>query len=356
MVDRVSELTGQNMKKLILKSNPIELWRFENMQFSVFTTEIALYFDFKERYGIEPDLIAGHSVGEYAGLVCAGYLTLENAVKILKKRAELVNSVIRKHIGHMTVVENTNRYIIDNILASFDSVYLSLENSPNQFAISGKEDEIDQVEELLTEKGAKKSPLFSSPPIHSPLMTEVQNNFKKFLKNISFTNGEIPFISNVTGKLLQSTDMLSDVMSNQLVKTVKWRSEMQYMDLKKFDLILEISGKRLLSVIDESNFLLDERMLHMCYGVNQERKLLETELQLNGYESPSNLQGYVRMLFATLPNKSGFNQVCEIPEIHSATDITSGRILKTIEMQKVISAEDKSHIQTKLVEYLQYKE
>lgn len=146
MVDRVSELTGQNMKKLILKSNPIELWRFENMQFSVFTTEIALYFDFKERYGIEPDLIAGHSVGEYAGLVCAGYLTLENAVKILKKRAELVNSVIRKHIGHMTVVENTNRYIIDNILASFDSVYLSLENSPNQFAISGKEDEIDQVE------------------------------------------------------------------------------------------------------------------------------------------------------------------------------------------------------------------
>ena len=238
------------------------------MQFVVVTTGVAIARAFIYKYGVTPQFCAGHSVGEYAALVCSGAIKFSDAIKIIKVRGELLKKAVANKVGQMSIIEKMKIDVAENILRENKDlqVYISCYNSPDQFAISGLH--VEQVEEELLKENARVTPVMFSPPIHCPLMNEYSKELYDYLSNLTFHSFRMPIVCNITGAPFSNPSMIPYVMSEQLIKPVQWSNTMSCFEKYGVSMIIEMGPKSLLTSLSKNT---NPDIKRYCYGIKNER-------------------------------------------------------------------------------------
>jgi len=318
--EEASMVLGNDIAKLCFESSMTELNRFTNMQLAIVVTEISIFRSYMEDYGIDPQFMAGHSIGEYAALVCSGAATLSDIVKILHKRGELVERVISENSSRMTILEHANDELIKSCIKKCnagDRVFLSCYNSKTQYAISGTNHDLDNVEKSLSEEGVSVSALLFSPPMHSPLMTCVKEEFYNFLTSFRFYPMRCPILSNVTGKPFTDISNLPYILAEHLASPVLFSSMVNCMYQYGITTTIEMSPKLLVSKFVEEN---TEDIDVYCYGVINDRQSLDKIFSSDpSYEKDMpNFFGRCLSIIAGTQNKVADNRdVKEISKIYN---------------------------------------
>jgi [acyl-carrier-protein] S-malonyltransferase len=270
-----SDVSGIDIAHLCFQGSVSSINEFSNMQLAILTTETAIYRAYMQDYGVAPQFAVGHSIGEYAALVSAGAVTFMDAVSIMMKRGELISRIVDKNSGHMTIVERTNLAVLEagiKAAGAGDHVFVSCYNSNSQYALSGANDQLDKVEQWLLDQESSVSPLFSSPPMHSPLMNEICMEFLEFLGTFEFYPFRFPIISNYTGRPLSDPLKLPKYLTHHLISPVLFTSAMDYFHKYGVTAVIEMSPKLLLS-----EFLKENRpeIKTYCYGLIQDKQRLD---------------------------------------------------------------------------------
>ena len=270
--EEASEAAGYDIAGLCFNGPPIQQMRADKMQMAIVITEVAMFRTYMHLYGVNPQFLAGHSVGEYAALICSGAVSLSFAVRILLSRGELLLESVRNGQGYMSIVEEIDEARLRDILDGDPLVFISCLNAPEQYSISGKPDPLRQAELRLRADKAKVTPMENSPPIHSPLMLPQAVRFEQILRELPWMEMRIPVISNVTGLPFSDSSLIPELMSRQLVSPVRWRESVRLMDYYGVTLCLEIGPKSLLTSLFGSNGC---RFPTFCFGVREERERIK---------------------------------------------------------------------------------
>jgi [acyl-carrier-protein] S-malonyltransferase len=219
----VSEVIGRDIAALCFDSDEDTLRLTQNAQIALYTTSVAAY----RASEFEADMFAGHSIGEYAALVCSGALSLEDGAKLVHKRGELMSTAGR---GTMAAVLGLEIESIRSVLEGVTGiVVVANDNCPGQVVISGEVAAVEAASPKLSEAGAKRVlPLNVSGAFHSPLMHDASVEFAKALATATFAQG-LPVYSNVTTHHVADSGLWSGLLEQQLRDSVRWTPSMQNM-------------------------------------------------------------------------------------------------------------------------------
>ncbi|MEA5595814.1 ACP S-malonyltransferase [Rivularia sp. UHCC 0363] len=166
----------------------------------------------------KPDLVAGHSLGEYIGLYVAGVFEWSAGLRLVKRRAELMENAAG---GKMAALIGFDREQLDRILAETDDVVLANDNSSAQVVISGTP---EAVESVMSQVKAKRKILLNvSGAFHSPMMAEASAEFKDVLASVEFHTANVPVLSNVEPVPTVEADVLKQRLVEQMTGSVRWR-------------------------------------------------------------------------------------------------------------------------------------
>ena len=156
-------------------------------------------------WGIKPDFVLGHSLGEYAAACVSGVVTLEDALTMVVHRARLMQSVNTR--GAMAAVMETEERVAHRLASYSDTVSIAAVNGPAQVVISGIAEEVDRISESFRRDGVSVLPLMVSHAFHSPLMEPVLASFEKSISGIRFNSPKLRFVSNVSGKVASGEEV-----------------------------------------------------------------------------------------------------------------------------------------------------
>tara|TARA_B100000767_G_scaffold155124_1_gene145885 strand:- start:722 stop:1648 length:927 start_codon:yes stop_codon:yes gene_type:complete len=242
-----------SLSKIILEGPKEKLDLTANTQPAIFLISYSIFQVIKKEFNIDLNkakFFAGHSLGEYSAISCAGYLDFVNTIKILKIRGNAMQSSVPKGEGGMvavlgTTVENIENILKDN-LNNF-SAEIANDNSEGQIVISGKTQDLAKLSSLLKENKIKNIKLPVSAPFHCSLMNKATNIMKEELDKLKFKKGSNPLISNITADEIFNEDELKDLLVKQIENRVRWRESIINMINKKVNQFIEIGPGKILS-------------------------------------------------------------------------------------------------------------
>lgn len=254
--EEASDILNCSMANICFSGTMSNLNRAENMQTALLTVSIAIYRDFFSKTGIHPHYCAGHSLGEYAALVSAGALYFTDALQIIKHRGELTQKLIDNNIGLMSICEQIELKKIETFCekqkVKNHYVAISCFNAPDQVAISGTQEAIENVERYVRENGGAITHLIGSAPMHSELMKDIYADLQTVLSSVKFNRFRYPVIANVTGKPYNAFLEPKNILSEQIIKPVLWYQTIEYLKQHGVTAYIEMSPKNVLGNLVES--------------------------------------------------------------------------------------------------------
>lgn len=178
-----------------------------------------------------PDMVAGHSLGEFSAIVAAGALTFEEGLRLVHKRAMAMQKACEKHPSTMAAILGLEDKIVEGICSEIDDVVIPANyNSPGQIVISGSISGIEKAIEKLTAAGAKRALKLSvGGAFHSPFMESARLELEKAIDNVVFDSPICPVYQNVTARASSDSDVIKENLKKQLVSPVKWTHTIQQM-------------------------------------------------------------------------------------------------------------------------------
>lgn len=249
--DKANNILDIDLKKLCFEGPEDELTETQNTQPAIFTVSMIAYNLMKEN-GVEPSIIAGHSLGEYAALCAAGVFDFETGLKLVRKRGELMASAVSEGAkGTMAAIIALDREKIEKICEEVNGICeLANINSPMQIVISGEEDAVHKAMEKADEAGAKKVvELDVSSAFHSQLMEPAKNKLKDYINDIHFNDPKIPVIANSTADFVESNEEIVSALEKQLTNAVRWVESMELMGENDVELAFEVGPGRVLKTL-----------------------------------------------------------------------------------------------------------
>jgi|AntDeeMinimDraft_5_1070356.scaffolds.fasta_scaffold10511_1 [acyl-carrier-protein] S-malonyltransferase len=249
--DKANEILDIDLKKLCFEGPEDELTETQNTQPAIFTVSMIAYNLMKEK-GVEPSMLAGHSLGEYAALCAAGVFDFETGLKLVRKRGELMASAVSKGSkGTMAAIIALDRKEIEKRCEEVSGVCeLANINSPMQIVISGEVDAVHEAMEKADEAGAKKVvELNVSSAFHSQLMEPAKNKLKDYINDTNFNNPEIPVIANSTADFVETNEEIVSALEKQLTNAVRWVESMELMGENDVELAFEVGPGRVLKTL-----------------------------------------------------------------------------------------------------------
>jgi len=223
--DRAEEILPElNLKKLCFEGPVEELTQTANSQVAILVTSIAALraLETSGTFSVQPVICAGLSLGEYSALVACGSLEFPDAVKLVRRRGELMEQAAKNNPGTMASIIGIFASDLKEVCRETGTEIANL-NSPGQIVISGKKEAVQKAMALATEKGAKKAILLNvSGPFHSSLMREIAGEFKKELDKTKFSDPKAPIISNVTADYEKGAEEIKENLVKQLYSPVRW--------------------------------------------------------------------------------------------------------------------------------------
>jgi len=247
LFDQANEILGYDLTSICFDGPQEELNKSNYAQLGIFVASAAAFRALElKQPGLEYELLAGHSLGEWTALYVAGVVGFEETIKILKERGEAMQAACEENPGAMLAVMGVD---------SDDLVKLSTEagcfvanfNSLAQTVLSGTAESIDKAEALVKEAGAKRAiRLPVAGAFHSPLMQPAADQLAGFIANIDFAEEKIPVLSNVTAQPHGNTSVKDD-MIKQITSSVQWVALVQWMAAHGVEEIIECGPGKVLA-------------------------------------------------------------------------------------------------------------
>ncbi len=265
--DRADAVLGKSISKMCFEGPDEDLKQTINTQPAILTTSIAALEAFKEKANIKPDYVAGHSLGEYSALYSAWALDLDDVLKIVQKRAELMNAAAT---GSMAAVIGMAQEQVEECVKKAQTsgiVSIANYNSPAQVVITGETQAIEKACELLKEAGAKRViPLAVSGAFHSALMKDAAEEFRTFVEKFEVNDSNCPVITNADAKETTLGTEFKTKMPEQIYSSVYWTQTVNKMAENGVDTIIEIGpGKVLAGLVKKIN---PEMKVYNIYDVD----------------------------------------------------------------------------------------
>lgn len=272
--EEASDIAGIDISKLCFEDSIVKLSKFQNMQLAVATTNIAIARSYFYEYGMQPQFYIGHSIGEICALVCSGAVSLQDGIRIILQRGILINDFMKSKPGYMAIVEGMDGEMIQAIIQEHkyqEDVFIACESSSDQVLISGRGDNFDELQSILLDNDARITPLISSPPMHSPLLEPIADEFFKFLQGVRFYAFQSPIISNYTGRPFSNPDEIPLILSKHLTNRIRWKETVSCCGKYGISMAIEMGPKNIVT-----NFIskLEPDIVTYCYGQKLDRKKL----------------------------------------------------------------------------------
>ena len=254
------EALNTHLSKIILEGPKEELDLTANTQPAIFLISYSIFQVIKKEFNIDLNkakFFAGHSLGEYSAIACAGYLDFQDTIKILKVRGNAMQNSVPKGEGGMTAVLGTTIEVVENLLGENQNnfkVEIANDNSEGQIVLSGKIQDLEKLSILLKEKKIKNIRLPVSAPFHCSLMNVATEIMREELSKLNFKKGDNPLISNITADEIFNADELKDLLIKQIENRVRWREGTINMINKGVKKFIEIGpGKVLSGLVKRTN-------------------------------------------------------------------------------------------------------
>ena len=247
------EVLNFPISKLILEGPKEKLDLTENTQPAIFLVGYSIFQLLEQEFKIDLNkakFFAGHSLGEYTALACAGALDFASTLKILKIRGSAMQSAVPKGEGGMLAVLGSDPEAIEKIFDDNKDKYqcfIANDNSNGQLVASGTMEDINKLSSDLTSKSIKNIKLSVSAPFHCNLMSKATELMKKEIEKLEFKDFQNPLISNVTATEIKDKSMLKDLLVKQIESRVRWRESVLYMIKNGVNQFIEIGPGKVLS-------------------------------------------------------------------------------------------------------------
>ena len=247
------EILNFSISKLILEGPKEELDLTINTQPAIFLLKYSIFNLAKKEFNIDlskAQFFAGHSLGEYSALCCAGYLKFSDTLKILKIRGEAMQNSVPKGQGGMVAILGSTVETIEKLLVENEKkfkVQIANDNSEGQIVLSGKNEDLKSLTIVLKENAIKNIKLPVSAPFHSSLMNNATTIMKEELEKLNFINSELKLISNVTAEEISNFNDLRELLTRQIESRVRWRESVIYMIKNNINHFIEIGPGKVLS-------------------------------------------------------------------------------------------------------------
>lgn len=243
--DKATELLQIDMKALCFEENE-KLDLTEYTQAALVTTEIAMTKVLKEK-GLNPDVTAGLSLGEYCAICVAGGMTEEDAIRLVRTRGILMQNTVPAGEGMMAAILGMQASEIEAVIENIDGVTIANYNCPGQIVITGKTKAVETAAKQLKEAGAKRAVLLNvSGPFHSPMLERAGEELKKEMEEMEFKKLQVPYVTNVTAEYVDDICKTKELLAKQVSASVRWQESMEKMIAEGVDTFVEIGpGKTL---------------------------------------------------------------------------------------------------------------
>lgn len=251
--EKANESLGFDIRAMCFEGPEEELVKTENTQPAILTTCVAL-LKVIEDTGIEADVTAGLSLGEYASLVYSGALDFEDAVKLVKKRGKYMQEAVPMGKGTMAAIIGLEREQVDEIVNEASEVGIvegANYNCPGQIVISGEVAAIEKACELASEKGAKRALKLSvSAPFHCKMLEPAGVKLNQELENVSMKPMSKKVIANVNAQYVEDEKDIKELLTKQVSKSVLWEDSIELMLKDGVETFIEIGpGKSITGFI-----------------------------------------------------------------------------------------------------------
>ncbi|HEL2356407.1 TPA: ACP S-malonyltransferase [Streptococcus suis] len=245
--DQASQILGYDIRDLI-DNQEDKLHQTRYTQPAILTTSVAI-FRLLEEEGIQPDMVAGLSLGEYSALVASGALAFEDAIALIAKRGEYMETAAPVGTGKMVAVLNTDVNLIEEICATVTSGIVSPANynTPAQIVIGGEVAAVDKAVELLKEAGVKRMiPLNVSGPFHTALLRPASEQLAQALEQVEFADFQVELVGNTEAKVMKKEDIKS-LLPRQVMEPVRFYESIATMQEAGVTNFIEIGPGKVLS-------------------------------------------------------------------------------------------------------------
>lgn len=251
--DTADKVLGKSITTMCFEGPEDALKQTVNTQPSIVTMSIAAMEALKSQCDITPAFVAGHSLGEYCAMYAAGVMSLENTLKAIQKRADLMNASANG--GAMSAVLNASEEALKEALSEASSVgYVDVANynSPAQVVITGDEVAVAKAGELLLAKGARRVvPLPVSGAFHSKFMEQAGKEFETFVADLEMSDASVPVITNVDANATTAMADFKVKMPKQIYSSVYWTQTIEKMVSEGVEVFVEIGPGKVLAGLNK---------------------------------------------------------------------------------------------------------
>ena len=246
--DQASRVLGYDLRDLIDQDEE-KLNQTRYTQPAILTTSVAIYRLLGEK-GLQPDMVAGLSLGEYSALVAAGSLDFEDAVALIAKRGQFMETAAPAGTGKMVAVMNTDVALIEEACEkASDKGYVKPANynTPAQIVIGGDVAAVDAAVDYLKEAGAKRLiPLNVSGPFHTALLQPASEKLAMELETVDFQDFQIPLVGNTEAKVMEK-EQIKSLLARQVMEPVRFYESIDTMKELGLTKVIEIGPGKVLS-------------------------------------------------------------------------------------------------------------
>ena len=248
--NKANNALGFDITNMILEGDADELNITENTQPAILTTSIAI-LKALEKNNIEPDVVAGLSLGEYSALVSAGAIDFLDAVSLVKKRGKFMQEAVPLGVGAMVAVIGLSREKVQEAVEKAKEkgiVEIANYNTSKQIVIGGELKAVEYAKEIVLELGARRAiSLKVSGPFHTSMLHEAALKLEKELKKVEFKELNVPLVCNVEGKFVQDKSEIIPLLVRQIESSVRWEDSIKLMLENGVDTFIEVGPGRVLS-------------------------------------------------------------------------------------------------------------
>ena len=252
MFDLVSDRLGYNLWELVQRGPESILNQTERTQVAMLTADVAIFRLLQQQGLAKVDIMAGHSLGEYAALVCADAISLPDAATLVATRGQLMQEAVPLGQGAMAAIIGLSdaevESVCEKVSTTGEMVNPANYNAVGQVVIAGHTQAVEKAIVLLEQQGARMAKIIPvSVPCHCALLKEAALSFADSLEKAQFKVPEIPVISNVDLSIYQSTSQIRLLLKEQLYHPVRWVETIQFMQKSGVELIVECGPGKVLS-------------------------------------------------------------------------------------------------------------
>ncbi|GAE89216.1 ACP S-malonyltransferase [Acetivibrio straminisolvens] len=248
--DEASEALGFDVKKMVFEGDEDTLKITENTQPAIVTTSVALLQPLLEK-GIKPDVVAGLSLGEYSAHVAAGTMSFKDAVSLVRKRGKFMQEAVPVGVGTMAAIIGLDSQAVKECCKKASSegiVEPANFNCPGQITVAGEVKAVEKAVEIAKEMGAKKAMLLAvSAPFHCSMLKPAGDKLAQELEKVSFSDIQIPVVTNVTAEYIFDKDKVKDLLIRQVSSSVLFEDSIRNMIENGVDTFVEIGPGKVLS-------------------------------------------------------------------------------------------------------------